>query len=78
MSQDYAKLELAARSLPAEERAHLVDTLLESLREGKVAEVEAAWEAEIARRVAAYDSGTVTLVAAEEVFAKARSIIAGS
>ena len=68
-------MELAALALPAEERAHLVDTLLESLREGKVAEVEAGWKIEIAHRIAAYDAGKATLVSAENVFAKARRIV---
>jgi putative addiction module component (TIGR02574 family) len=52
--------------------------LLESLREGKIAEVEAAWAVEIERRVSAYERGETKLVPAEEVFAKARTIIAGS
>ena len=78
MSQTYAKLEREARLLSAEERSQLVDALLESLREGKIAEVEAAWKVEIKRRVAAYERGETKLVPAEEVFAKARAIIAGS
>ncbi len=77
MTEDYANLEFAARALPAEERAHLVDVLLESLREGKVAEVEAGWKIEIAHRVAAYDAGKATLVPAEDVFANAKRIISG-
>ena len=78
MSQTYARLEHEARLLSAEERSQLVDALLESLREGKIAEVEAAWEVEIERRVAAYERGETKLVPAKEVFAKARAIIAGS
>lgn len=77
MSQTYADLERDARLLSAEERAQLVDALLESLREEKIAEVEAAWAVEIERRVAAYERGEAKLVPAEEVFAKARTI-AGS
>ena len=74
MSQTYAELEREARSLSPEERAQLVDALLESLREERIAEVEAAWAAEIERRVAAYKRGEAKLVPAEEVFAKARMI----
>ena len=68
--------ELAARgsALSPEERSRLVDLLLESLHEPAIAEVEAAWEAEIGRRLAEYDGGEVQSVDAEEVFAKARSI----
>ena len=63
-----------ARTLPAEERSRLVDLLLESLHEPPLAEVEAAWEKEIARRVAAYERGEVQTYAAEDVFAEARRI----
>ena len=74
MSQTYAELEREARRLSAEERAQLVDALLESLREERLAEVEAAWAVEIERRVAAYKRGEAKLIPAEEVFAKARTI----
>jgi putative addiction module component (TIGR02574 family) len=74
MSQTYAELEREARRLSAEERAQLVDALLESLREERIAEVEAAWAVEIERRVAAYRRGEAKLIPAEEVFAKARTI----
>jgi putative addiction module component (TIGR02574 family) len=74
MSQTYVELERKARLLSAEERAQLVDALLESLRGEKIAEVEAAWAVEIERRVSAYERGEAKLVPAEEVFAKARTI----
>ncbi len=77
MSQTYMELEREARLLSAEQRAQLVDTLLESLRDEKIAEVEAAWAVEIERRVFAYERGEAKLVSAEDVFAKAR-IITGS
>lgn len=68
--------ELAERgkALSREERSRLVDLLLESLHEPAIAEVEAAWEAEIERRLAEYDRGEVKAIDAEEVFAKARNI----
>ena len=74
MSQTYAELEREARLLSPEERAQLADALLESLRQERIAEVEAAWAIEIERRVAAYKRGEAKLVPAEEVFAKARTI----
>jgi len=74
MSQTYVELERKARLLSAEERAQLVDALLESLRGEKIAEIEAAWAVEIERRVSAYERGEAKLVPAEEVFAKARTI----
>lgn len=74
MAQTYIELEREARLLSPDERAQLADALLDSLREAKVAEIEAAWAVEIELRVAAYERGDVKLVPAEEVFAKARLI----
>jgi len=68
--------ELAERgkALLPEERSRLVDILLESLNEPITSEVEAAWDAEIERRLAEYDSGAVQSIDSAEVFEKARSI----
>ena len=74
MSQDYAEIEKSARLLSPEERARLAEAMTESLREAMPAELEAAWEAEIRRRVDAYERGEATLIPAEDVFAKARKI----
>lgn len=76
MSANPEELEKQARSLPAEERASLAESLLESLHASHVAEVEAAWATEIDQRVAAFARGEAKAVLAEEVFAKARRIIA--
>ena len=69
-------IELAQRgkALTTDERSRLVDILLESLHEPLIAEVEAAWEVETERRLAAYDCGEAKAVDAEEVFEKARII----
>ena len=69
-----AELADQARGLPVEERSRLVDLLLESLHEPPLAEVEAAWAAEVERRVAAFERGEVKTFAAEDVFAEARRI----
>jgi putative addiction module component (TIGR02574 family) len=74
MADLVAELADQAKSLPAEERSRLVDLLLESLHEPPIADVEAAWEKEIERRVAAYERGEVETYAAEDVFAEARRI----
>jgi putative addiction module component (TIGR02574 family) len=74
MAQSYTELEREARLLSPEERALLVDALLDSLREVRPAEVEAAWAVEIERRVAAYERGDAKFIPAEDVFAKARLI----
>ncbi len=75
MSDTLRDLEEQARSLSAEERARLAQVLLDSLREKPLADVEAAWEREIEQRVAAYESGKLQTVTAEDVFAEARRLI---
>ena len=69
-------IELAERgkALTPGDSSRLVDLLLESLHESPIAEIEAAWEKEIDRRLAEYDRGEVQAIDAEEVFAKARRI----
>ena len=61
-------------SLPPEDRARLAESLLESLRQEGIAEVEAAWEKEIQARVAAYRRGEVEAIDAETVLAELRQI----
>ena len=74
MSTTLKELEHHARSLSPEERARLADVLLESLRDAPVAEIEAAWDLEIERRVAAFDRGELATFSAEDVFAEARRL----
>jgi len=74
MSDTLKELEKKAKALAAEERAQLAESLLESLRDTPLAEIEAAWDREIEERVAAYDRGEVQTVSAEEVFAEARRL----
>jgi putative addiction module component (TIGR02574 family) len=74
MPDTLKELEAQARSLSPEERARLAESLLESLRDAPVAEIEKAWDAEIAERVAAYDRGELPTFTAENVFAEARRL----
>ena len=48
--------------LPAEARAALIDSLLDSLDAGVDPDAEHLWEAEILRRAREIDKGSVTLV----------------
>ena len=70
-ASEIAKL---GKQLPREERERLVDELLASLNEPATAELDAAREAEIGRRLAAYDRGEVPSLSAEDVFARARAL----
>ena len=64
-----------AKSLSEQDRARLAEELLASLDQGPDLELDAAWNHEIQRRVAEVESGTVTLVSAEDVHAEARRLI---
>ncbi len=72
-------LELAemGKALAPEDRSRLVDMLLESLHEGSLGEVQAAWDDEVERRLAAYDRGEVQSIDGEKVLAKARALAGG-
>ena len=75
MQDPISDLVQRGRELAPEDRERLVDQLLESLNEPGVAELDASWEAEIERRLAEYDQGSVQTISAEDVFAKARRLI---
>lgn len=69
-----AELAERSRSLALEDRARLVELLLETLHEPPLADIEAAWQKEIDRRIAAHERGDTETFAAEDVFAEARRI----
>jgi putative addiction module component (TIGR02574 family) len=56
----------SALNLPASERAQLAASLLQSL-DSTDSELDAAWAAEIERRVREIDEGQVTLIPWEQV-----------
>ena len=74
MNDQVAVLAERGLALSQEDRARLAEVLLASLDPEPQSEVEAAWEVEIERRLAAYDRGEVQAIDAEEVFAKAELI----
>lgn len=63
-----------AQALPANERVVLARALWASVEQEDGSEIEAAWEAEITRRLAAYDRGEVQAIDAETVHARAAAI----
>lgn len=73
MSADLKTLEAQALKLSAEERAQLADRLLASLFEDRA--IEAAWEAEVERRIEDIERGRSQLVPLDESLRKARSAI---
>ena len=64
-------------ALAPEHGPRFVDMLLESLHEGSLGEVQAAWDEEVERRLAAYDRGEVQSIDGEKVLAKARALAGG-
>lgn len=74
MSTLVEELSLKARALSAEERVQLAEELLATVQ-APDAEIDAAWDEEIQRRLAEIDNGTAKLIPAEEVFAELRRIL---
>jgi putative addiction module component (TIGR02574 family) len=62
-----------AMSLPPDERSHVAEELWLSVDEATKEEIDAAWLAEIRRRVAAVDSGAMKTIPAEELLAELRA-----
>jgi hypothetical protein len=74
MSDQAAELAKRGKLLAPEDRSRLLGTLLESLTERSLGEIDAAWDEEAELRLAAYDRGDVQAVDGEEVLAKARAL----
>lgn len=74
MSKALEQVMVAALELEPEDRASLIETLLDSLR-AETDEIEAAWDEEIRRRVAALESGEAELIDAEIVAAEVRRLL---
>ncbi|MBN9428859.1 MAG: addiction module protein [Burkholderiales bacterium] len=74
MSALLDELSKKAQTLTVQERAQLAQELLESVEREVAPEVRAAWDAEIAERIAKYERGEAKLIPAEEVFAAARRL----
>jgi putative addiction module component (TIGR02574 family) len=73
MSNELEILEKQALKLTPEERARLADRLIASIFEDH--EIEAAWAAEVERRIEEIESGRAKLVPAAEAIARARAAI---
>ena len=67
MPKDFKEIFRDAADLSEHDRATLAGLLIESLESETDPEVEAAWAAEIERRVADVETGTVKMIPWEEV-----------
>ncbi|GFE89417.1 addiction module protein [Steroidobacter agaridevorans] len=63
-----------ARALSTEDRAKLINSLLESL-DSPLSAVEKVWAEEIEQRIAGFDRGEISAYPAEDVFADARRLL---
>jgi putative addiction module component (TIGR02574 family) len=75
MTRATSNLLKKALALPVEERAELAGSLIESLDTSQDPSVEAAWDEEVARRMADLDSGKVKPVSLERAHARLSSSI---
>ena len=74
MPDTVAELAAKAAALAPEDRSRLIDLLLVSLHEGPLADVEAAWDDEVERRLSAHDRGEIQSLDGEQVLAEASRI----
>ncbi len=73
MRDPVVELAEQGKALAPEDRSRLVDILLVSLHEDSLGQIEAAWDDEAERRLAAHDRGEVQAIDGEKVLAKARA-----
>lgn len=74
MPDTVAELAAKGAALAPQERSRLIDLLLVSLHEGPLAEVEAAWDQEVERRLDAHGRGETQSIDGEEVLAEAHRL----
>jgi len=70
MPRTRAQIEAEALNLPVEDRARLAEALIHSLDADS--DIEAAWDAEIGRRLQEVEAGEASLVGAEEAISQLR------
>ena len=73
MTERTSQLLREALALPADERAELVDRVLDSLDSEARRAVDDAWAAEAEDRIDAYDRGDLASSPASDVFARLRN-----
>jgi putative addiction module component (TIGR02574 family) len=77
MPTEFDTVSQEALVLPPDQRLKLARRLLDSVKLEPEPGAEAAWEAEIARRIERLDAGTSKPIPAAEVFARLRRIAPG-
>ncbi len=72
MTESAERLKPTLAELSAQDRAALAHYLIQSLEDESDADVEAAWDAELARRLEEIKSGRARGESADKVFARLR------
>lgn len=72
MSSDSKQILEAALALPESDRADIAARLIRSLDAGKDEDAEAAWAAEIQRRIQSVDNGSAKLITWDDVLTEMR------
>ena len=70
MSQQAERVFEQALALPSQDRADLIERLLDSLAHRTDERIDALWAAEAESRIAAFRRGELVAISAEEVFAE--------
>lgn len=73
MTRQFEKIRDAALELPIEERSLLREQLWDSMRTAKERDIDAAWMAEVERRVKSIEDGTAELLDGEQVLRELRA-----
>jgi putative addiction module component (TIGR02574 family) len=80
MAHTYEEVRQIAQGLPEDERIQLANSLWESVdieeSDATEAEIDAAWDGEIERRVAEIKAGTAVTYSLDEAAVELRSILA--
>jgi putative addiction module component (TIGR02574 family) len=77
MTQEAHELLQKALALPENDRAELAGNLISSLDTAVDADIDAAWQQEVARRLSEVQSGEVKTASWEEVRQKGRALLDG-
>ncbi len=75
MSMNVQQIEVEALSLPSEDRAILVDRLVESLNPSPDSSIHQLWAAEALRRLNEVRSGVVKTIPSDEALARVKRAV---
>jgi putative addiction module component (TIGR02574 family) len=75
MSDVVVALAEQGKALPPDDRTRLVDMLLVSMHEETLSQIEASWDKEVDRRLAAFSRGESAAIDGETVLTEAHALV---